>query len=596
MSRDAARGDPADRRAIPVSRSATLPALRLAQERYGWLSPEAFREVAEALEETPAYCMAVASFYDMYHLQPVGKHLVEVCTNVSCALVGAQQVLEAFQTELGVHAGETSEDGEVTLRTIECAGGCGWGTVVAVNHRYRERLTAADVPAIVEELQRGELSSSSSSPGAEQRPLDEARRLPRRRRLRGAREGAADGAGDGRRRRSSTPACAAAAAPSSRPAARRASSPRAPASRPTSSSTPTSRSRARSRTARSCSRVPFRLIEGCLITAHAIESDARLHLHPRRVPARVRGAARRARGGARARSCSAASRSCSTAAPAPTSAARRPRCSSRSRASAASRGTKPPFPAVAGLYASPSLINNVETIATVPKIIELGGAEYAKIGVPPDSSGTRVFSLSGNVVNGGNYELPMGIDAARADLRLRRRDPGRARAEGRDPRRLLGAGPDAPTSSTRRSTPTRWPRPARCSAPARSSSSTTAAAWCSSASAWRSSTCTRAVASARRAARGRAGWCRSSQLDRGGDGGAGRPRPAARRLRADPRQVPLSARRRSRDAGGELHQQVPRRVPGAPRQRLPDARQLVARARARAGRPAHARPVAEVPA
>jgi NADH-quinone oxidoreductase subunit F len=71
--------------------------------------------------------------------------------------------------------------------------------------------------------------------------------------------------------------------------------------------------------------------------------------------------------------------------------------------------TKPPFPAVAGLYASPSLINNVETITTVPKIIELGAKEYAEIGVPPDSSGTRVFSLSGNVVNGGNYELPMGV-------------------------------------------------------------------------------------------------------------------------------------------------------------------------------------------
>ena len=81
----------------PVSRSATLPALRLAQERYGWLSPEAFREVADALEETPAYCMAVASFYDMYHLKPVGRNLVEVCTNISCALVGAQQVLEAFE-------------------------------------------------------------------------------------------------------------------------------------------------------------------------------------------------------------------------------------------------------------------------------------------------------------------------------------------------------------------------------------------------------------------------------------------------------------------------------------------------------------------
>ena len=139
----------------PVSRSATLPALRLAQERHGWLSPEAFREVAEALEETPAYCMAVASFYDMYHLQPIGRNLVEICTNISCALVGAQQVLDAFQSELGIRAGETTDDGEVTLRTIECAGGCGWGTVVALNHRYRERVSAADVPAIVEEMRRG---------------------------------------------------------------------------------------------------------------------------------------------------------------------------------------------------------------------------------------------------------------------------------------------------------------------------------------------------------------------------------------------------------------------------------------------------------
>jgi NADH-quinone oxidoreductase subunit E len=88
----------------------------------------------------------------MYHLEPVGRHLVEVCTNVSCALVGAQQVLEAFEEGLGVHAGETTEDGEVTLRMIECAGGCGWGTVVAVDHRYREPVRPEDVPGIVEEV------------------------------------------------------------------------------------------------------------------------------------------------------------------------------------------------------------------------------------------------------------------------------------------------------------------------------------------------------------------------------------------------------------------------------------------------------------
>ncbi len=138
--------------AYPEPRSATLPALRLAQERYGWLSPEALREVADALGTTPAYCHSVASFYDMFHLAPVGRHLVEVCTNISCALVGAQQVLEAFESELGIGPGETTEDGEITLRTVECAGGCGWGTVVAVDHRYHEPVKPEDVPAIVEEL------------------------------------------------------------------------------------------------------------------------------------------------------------------------------------------------------------------------------------------------------------------------------------------------------------------------------------------------------------------------------------------------------------------------------------------------------------
>ena len=136
----------------PQSRSAVLPALRLAQEQYGWLSPEALREVADALDLTPAYCQAVASFYDMFHMKPVGRHLVEVCTNISCALVGAQQVLEAFESELGVKTGETTEDGDVTLRALECAGGCGWGTVVAIDHRYREPVQPEDVPTIVSEL------------------------------------------------------------------------------------------------------------------------------------------------------------------------------------------------------------------------------------------------------------------------------------------------------------------------------------------------------------------------------------------------------------------------------------------------------------
>jgi NADH-quinone oxidoreductase subunit E len=140
----------------PQSRSAILPALRIAQERYGWLSREALEQVADALDLTPAYCMSVASFYDMFHLEPVGKHVVEVCTNVCCGLANAQAVLEAFERELGVGPGETTSDGEITLRAVECLGGCSTPTIVAVDHRYRQSVTPDDVAAIVGELRDGD--------------------------------------------------------------------------------------------------------------------------------------------------------------------------------------------------------------------------------------------------------------------------------------------------------------------------------------------------------------------------------------------------------------------------------------------------------
>jgi NADH-quinone oxidoreductase E subunit len=137
----------------PESRSAVMPALRIAQERHGgWLPPEAFVEVGEALDLTPGYVKGVATFYDMFHLEPVGRRLVEVCTNICCGLRGAQGVLEAFEHELGVRPGETTEDGEFTLRAVECIGGCGWPTVVAIDDRHRLNVSAEDVPGIVAEL------------------------------------------------------------------------------------------------------------------------------------------------------------------------------------------------------------------------------------------------------------------------------------------------------------------------------------------------------------------------------------------------------------------------------------------------------------
>jgi NADH-quinone oxidoreductase E subunit len=139
----------------PESKSAILPALRIAQERYGWLSREAFEQVADALDLTPAYCMSVASFYDMFQLEPVGTHMVEVCTNICCGLVNAQAVLEAFEDELGIAPGQTTSDGTVTLRAVECLGGCSTPTIVAVDHHYRQSVTPDDVPGIVAELRNG---------------------------------------------------------------------------------------------------------------------------------------------------------------------------------------------------------------------------------------------------------------------------------------------------------------------------------------------------------------------------------------------------------------------------------------------------------
>jgi len=136
----------------PNRRSAIINALRLAQEEYGWCSPEAIGEVSRAIDLSPATCQAVASFYDMFFMQPVGSHIVEVCTNVACALMNAGEVLQALEDELGVGVNGTTPDGKITLRAVECLGACGWAPVVAVNERYQEHFQPEDAAALVEDL------------------------------------------------------------------------------------------------------------------------------------------------------------------------------------------------------------------------------------------------------------------------------------------------------------------------------------------------------------------------------------------------------------------------------------------------------------
>ncbi len=136
----------------PEPKSAIIPCLRLAQDDYGWLPTEAFEQVGEATGFTPAVCKSVATFYDMFRLHPQGVHEICVCTNVACALVGAGDTLLEFERELGIKAGETTPDGLVTLRAVECYGGCGWGPVVSLDERYHEPFGPEKVAGMVAEL------------------------------------------------------------------------------------------------------------------------------------------------------------------------------------------------------------------------------------------------------------------------------------------------------------------------------------------------------------------------------------------------------------------------------------------------------------
>jgi len=141
----------------PDTRSALLPALGLAQEVRGHLSPETMDRVAELLDLSPAYVRGVATFYTMYNKRPVGRFLIQVCTNISCGICGGDDVLQAFLNNTGTELGETSKDGLFTVIEAECLAGCGFPTTVQINSRYFENVTPKDVPEILERLKdRGE--------------------------------------------------------------------------------------------------------------------------------------------------------------------------------------------------------------------------------------------------------------------------------------------------------------------------------------------------------------------------------------------------------------------------------------------------------
>ena len=138
----------------PHPNSALLPALALAPKEAGWLSPEALEEVADVMGLSPAHVGSVASFYTMFNRRPVGKYLVQVCTNISCSLLGAEHIVEHLKRRLGIEVGQTTTDGMFTLLEVECLGSCGTAPMMQVNDVYYENLTEERVDQILEELRR----------------------------------------------------------------------------------------------------------------------------------------------------------------------------------------------------------------------------------------------------------------------------------------------------------------------------------------------------------------------------------------------------------------------------------------------------------
>ncbi len=142
----------------PRSRSALIPLLHVAQEQDGWVTDDAMAHIGELLGLTPAEVLGTCSFYEMFKREPVGTYLVNVCTNISCQLLGGEELLEHVEERLGVKAGATTSDGLFTVEDVECIAACTEAPCLQVNYRYYHRITHAEFDAVVDGLRAGQLA------------------------------------------------------------------------------------------------------------------------------------------------------------------------------------------------------------------------------------------------------------------------------------------------------------------------------------------------------------------------------------------------------------------------------------------------------
>ncbi len=142
----------------PKARSATIPLLHLAQEQDGYITNDAMTHIGELVGATSAEVYGACTFYEMFKMEPVGTYVINICGTMSCALMGAEELIHHAEHRLGIKAGSTTPDGLITLEHAECQAACTEAPCAQVNYRYRYRMTTADMDNLIDDLQAGKLT------------------------------------------------------------------------------------------------------------------------------------------------------------------------------------------------------------------------------------------------------------------------------------------------------------------------------------------------------------------------------------------------------------------------------------------------------
>ena len=150
---------------FPRKKSALIPLLHLAQEQDGYVAQDAMVHIAEMLDLAPAEVYGTASFYEMFKFHPIGKYCINICTNISCQLVGAWNLLHHAEQRLGIKAGGTTADGLFTIEDVECIAACTEAPALQVNYRYRYKVTPESFDGLLAELEAGKLTGEFTPHG-----------------------------------------------------------------------------------------------------------------------------------------------------------------------------------------------------------------------------------------------------------------------------------------------------------------------------------------------------------------------------------------------------------------------------------------------